>query len=405
MRGSHHGAVLLVLILASGCGRTELLARSSGASGGRRAIRDADIMSGAPDAGSVAHTGGQDGAASTQADARTRVPRVTKIAAGSYTACALKSDGTVKCWAAFESSATPIPDARQATDVAIVAGERYPPYSMNPNDRIWAQFCVAMQGGISCGSTSGLNRIMDGDVLSLSVGVHQTCAVMRGGRVRCAGWATDLDPIKKAAHVQVGTQEAFEVPGMSDALQVSAGDGLVCAVLKDGSTACFGDVRDDVVTDASLPQTMSVPGAVDLSAADGHYCVVTAEGKVVCAGCLYNGAGGGPYFICGSHEIDLTAFDLRPAQQIRTSYTHRCVRLADGAVRCWGNNDYGEIGYTSWGAASPLHDIEGLANVTDIAVGVHFSCALTTAGEVYCWGGDIKTPPPSKPNFRQIMDL
>jgi hypothetical protein len=403
--GLYTGSIVVALLLVADCGRTELITLAPGGSGGMRGSRDAGLTGGVPDAASIANTGGQDGASTAeQGEARASVPRISKIVAGSYTACALKTDGTVKCWPVFQGSATTIPTATWATDVAVIAGERSPIVSPTPKDQGWNDLCVAMQGGITCSSRSRLARITEDDVLSLSVGVDQTCTGLRDGSVRCYGLAPDLDPIRKAAHAQ-SYEAPVDVPGWSNVVQVSAGYRLVCALLKGGITSCFGDVRDEVVTDASLPQTMSIPPAMDLSAADEHYCVVTTEGEVVCRGCFYDGGTSGPYFNCGSNDADLAALGHRRAQQIRTNYTHRCVRLADGAVRCWGSNDFGELGYTSSGASSPQHDVDGLADVVDIAVGVHFSCALTSSGDVYCWGGDTTTIPPSNPSFRRIMDL
>jgi hypothetical protein len=406
MRTAHHRvAVVVALLFVAGCGRTELLTHGHGGSGGMRGNRDAGPMGGVDDAAPMANTGGQGGATTTDpADAWPPVPRISKIVAGSYTACALKNDGTVKCWPVFQGSATTIPVDGPATDIAVIVGERGSFQTPQPKAQLWNDLCVTVPGGITCSSGSRLGRIGEDDVRTLTVGVDQTCLALSNGRVRCYGLSPDLDPIRKAAHAS-SSQDPVDVPGWSNVTQVSAGYGLVCALLAGGVTSCFGDVRDDVVTDASLPQTMSIPPAVDLSVADEHYCVVTTEGTVVCRGCFYDGGTGGPYFNCGSNDADLVALGQRRARQIRTSYTHRCARLDDNAVRCWGNNDSGALGYTSPSAATPQHDVDGLAGVVDIAVGVHFSCALTAAGEVYCWGGPTSTIPPSNPSFRQITDL
>jgi alpha-tubulin suppressor-like RCC1 family protein len=79
--------------------------------------------------------------------------------------------------------------------------------------------------------------------------------------------------------------------------------------------------------------------------------------------------------------------------------------LTGGAVRCWGSNDYGELGYDTPAATSPAHDVDGLTGAIDVAVGVHFSCALTSTDDVYCWGGDLVSSVRSTPNFRRITDL
>jgi alpha-tubulin suppressor-like RCC1 family protein len=403
---SHRNSVVVVLVLAAGCGRTALLSLPVDAADGTGDARDAGPVRGVPDAGPDVHADARDGAKVDAVDGVGRVRRITKIAAGSYTACALKADGTVMCWAAWDGRATAIPDATQATDIAVIAGVREPSYPYNPRTRGWDDFCVTMPGKLACNSSSGLKQTMDIDALSISVGVDQTCAVSKAGQVTCYGSADDLNPIKTAVHSQGGSRTPVEVPGMQDVVQVSAGYGQVCTLLAGGKTSCFGRVLgDDGFTDAALPQTMSVPRALDVSAADEHYCVVTTEGEVACRGCIYNGGTSGPDFSCGSDNANLAALGQRRAQQIRTSCTHRCARLADGAVRCWGSNDYGELGFVAPSGMLPSHDVDGLAGAIDVAVGVHFSCALTATDDVYCWGGDLVSPERSMPNFRRIADL
>jgi hypothetical protein len=72
--------------------------------------------------------------------------------------------------------------------------------------------------------------------------------------------------------------------------------------------------------------------------------------------------------------------------------THSCAILAGGDVRCWGNDDFGQLGYGAPGAigddelpssVGPLHFADA---VVQLALGFDHSCALTRAGNVYCWG-------------------
>lgn len=61
--------------------------------------------------------------------------------------------------------------------------------------------------------------------------------------------------------------------------------------------------------------------------------------------------------------------------------------MSGGGVKCWGNNDFGELGS---GTATNHHrpmDVSGLGTgVTAIAAGTLHACALTSAGGVKCWG-------------------
>ena len=90
--------------------------------------------------------------------------------------------------------------------------------------------------------------------------------------------------------------------------------------------------------------------------------------------------------------------------QIDTSGSHACSLLKDGHVKCWGNNEYGQLGYENTknrgdGQAGSAN-ISGLPNVnvhpvtgTDdehlrkfIATGANHTCVLLRNECIKCWG-------------------
>lgn len=91
---------------------------------------------------------------------------------------------------------------------------------------------------------------------------------------------------------------------------------------------------------------------------------------------------------------EITGFD-RPAsakaKQVAVS-GHSCALTDQGTVRCWGTNDSLQLGAdvskTTFNRVNEPVEVGGLSGVSAIAVGEAFSCALTTAGEVKCWGGN-----------------
>jgi alpha-tubulin suppressor-like RCC1 family protein len=65
---------------------------------------------------------------------------------------------------------------------------------------------------------------------------------------------------------------------------------------------------------------------------------------------------------------------------------HSCARLADGAVRCWGNNGSGQLGDgTVVDRRAPVA-VAGLDGVAQLAAGGEHTCARMLDGTVRCWG-------------------
>jgi alpha-tubulin suppressor-like RCC1 family protein len=78
---------------------------------------------------------------------------------------------------------------------------------------------------------------------------------------------------------------------------------------------------------------------------------------------------------------------------------HTCALLSTGAIRCWGLNNYGQLGY---GNSQNMGDNEALTGLADVSLpgpvrkvvaGPAHTCALMENGALRCWGygGDGRT--------------
>ena len=63
-----------------------------------------------------------------------------------------------------------------------------------------------------------------------------------------------------------------------------------------------------------------------------------------------------------------------------------CAVLADGTVRCWGNNEYGQLGNGSEAGSLVPVTVLGIESAVAVAAGGVHTCALLADGAVACWG-------------------
>jgi alpha-tubulin suppressor-like RCC1 family protein len=122
----------------------------------------------------------------------------------------------------------------------------------------------------------------------------------------------------------------------------------------------------------------------------GYGCAVMFDGHVSCWG-------SGPLGRVNP-GIDQTAqlvSGLTDADTIDTTLGHACVVTKTGNVRCWGFNSTGQLGTGGTAnsqtpaAAVVLATGGTLTGVKKVAVGPSSTCAITTAGDLYCWGQPV----------------
>lgn len=95
----------------------------------------------------------------------------------------------------------------------------------------------------------------------------------------------------------------------------------------------------------------------------------------------------------GALPVEAGLGTLDGAIALALGRTHSCAILADQSVRCWGNNDSGQLGRLPGvigASGTPLQvDLLG-KKAKSIASGAKHTCVLTTDATVLCWGSNDK---------------
>ncbi len=277
-------------------------------------------------------------------------PTITAITAGFSHTCALTTRGSVLCWGRNEYGA------------------------LGNGTRTSSSVPVEVSGLAS-------------GVTSISAGAHHTCALTRGGVVKC--WGNN-------GYHQLGngtTEDGLvpgEVPGLSSGvIAIAAGIGHTCALMSKGRVTCWGDneygqLGDGATTSSSAPvEVTGLPSGVRAISTGGyHTCALTTAGSVVCWGNLLGS--GTPKNSLVPVEVAGLASGVTA---ISAGMVHTCALTNGGVIQCWGDNAYRQLGEGSTTGSSVPVQIAGLASgVTAIAAGSAHTCALTDAGGVKCWG-------------------
>ena len=181
-----------------------------------------------------------------------------------------------------------------------------------------------------------------------------------------------------------------------------------CATLSNGTGLCWGNNSHGQLGDISLAERNTptpvrlVPAGryiVQMSTGVAHTCALLDDGSIACwgdnqVGQLGNGTTSSSWQ--ASSVVSLPSG--KTAISIDVKYGSACAILNDDSLVCWGSNSRGQVdpsgGGDSYIDGDPVWttpnavNLPGNPSIATVSIGFDHACAITTTSDLYCWGAN-----------------
>jgi len=262
-----------------------------------------------------------------------------QLACGFYFTCALSSEGDLKCWG-------------QGANGQLGQGHNS---DRGSGSNQMGDYLPVMNWGT------------DYRVESMCTGGHHTCAVSTGSGVKCVGY-NGQGQLGYESTTQLGDSTAEMGDALAavdlgddfDAVQLACGFYFTCARSSEGDLKCWGQ---------------------------------GANGQLGQGDTQNRGDGTGEM---GDSLFAIRLGDGFTASSVTTGYYHTCAVSTDNELKCWGENgnaqlglgDTADRGKTAGTIPSnlPVVDLGTDFAVKEAAAGYYFTCATSTESVMKCFG-------------------
>jgi alpha-tubulin suppressor-like RCC1 family protein len=294
---------------------------------------------------------------------------VTSISASDTHACALTTSGQVLCWG--QGFFGELGNGAQ-TDVPVpIPGEvvGLPPGILAVAAGGQHTCALTAERTVLCWGKNGFGELGNGTtvdslvpvavlglapgVLSLSAGANGTCAITASGALRC--WGLNYAGVI-GSDANSKSAVAVDSTGLSSGIiEVSVGQFHACALSATGKVLCWGlngtgQLGSPLVSESAQPlEVAGLPASMaGIAAGFSQSCAFTAGGEL-----RFWGDGG---FL----PTTINGLSSGVVAVAASNNAHQCVVMSNGGVKCWGQNQSGQLGDGSTTASAIPVDVKGL---------------------------------------------
>lgn len=126
----------------------------------------------------------------------------------------------------------------------------------------------------------------------------------------------------------------------------------------------------------------------NISGTGSHTCALIDDGAIECWGSNSHGQLGAGLPIGMNASSPVGVVGISGATLLSAGPFHTCTVVDDRTVKCWGRNDYGQLGNAKKDDSPVPVEVKGIKDAVAVAVGAFHSCALLNVGAVECWGSN-----------------